>query len=189
MNNPAAAASSAGGSIDPGVADGMQALRTGLELARASQLTMLRLQLALHKSNRRTAMQALDNLLDIDAEMEGLASTLSTPAYLAQDAALSGFIGIQKTAIAAEKHALTGGDLRGDARPIGIAAPGDRADLFDPPAQPPLSDDETEDEDRTGSRRWPMFLALAIVVILAGAGAAACLWPALPLALMASWGL
>jgi len=190
VNNPTAAASSAGGSIDPGTADGINALRTGLELARASQLTMLRLQLALHKSNRRTAMQALDNLLDIDAEMEGLTTSLGRlPAPLRDDAALSGFIGLQRTAIAAEKHGLTGGDLRADTRPIGIVAPGDPADTLDPPAQPLLSDDEAESEGRTGSRRWwPALLAIAIALILAGAGLAAYLWPALPLAWIASWG-
>src|SRR3546814_3084452 len=69
VNNSIPAASSTNGSIDPNVVDGMQALRTGLGLMRASQLTMVRFQLALYKSNRRTAMQALDNLLDIDAEI------------------------------------------------------------------------------------------------------------------------
>jgi len=90
VNNPAPTASSAFGSIDPKGVDGAQALRTGLDLARASQLTMLRLLLALHKSNRRTAMQALDNLLDIDAEMEGLAATLNrAPAHPAGDCSRS----------------------------------------------------------------------------------------------------
>src|SRR3546814_10300658 len=77
VNNSIPAASSTNGSIDPNVVDGMQALRTGLGLMRASQLTMVRFQLALYKSNRRTAMQALDNLLDLDAELEGLAATLT----------------------------------------------------------------------------------------------------------------
>ncbi len=181
----------------------MQALRTGLELARASQLTMLRLQLALHKSNRRTAMQALDNLLDIDAEMEGLAATLAgAPADLADAAALSGFIGLQKTAIAAEKHVLTGSDWRSDAKPIAIPAPGDRAGADLPPPQPPLSDDDEverdnragidvppqplpsgdgmESEDRVGSRRWIYALAVAIAVAFIGFGLIAYLWPALP---------
>jgi hypothetical protein len=178
----------------------MQALRTGLELARASQLTMLRLQLALHKSNRRTAMQAVDEFLDIDAEMEGLAATLTgIPAHPADDAALSGFIGLQKAAIAVEKHALTGGDwpsdARHDARPIaiaapddGIVAPDDGAGDADLPAPPPVSDDMVEDEDHAGSRRWIYGVAAAIVAVLIGLGLTAYLWPALPAAIAGIFG-
>ena len=180
MNNPASQASSTFGWVDPEGVDGMQALRTGLELARASQLTMLRLQLALHKSNRRTAMEALDDFLDIDAEMEGLAATLTTvPAHRADHAALSGFIGLQKAAIAVEKHALTGGDLRKDAKPMAIAARGDGVQGAELIAQPPPSDDEVENDDRTGSRRWMPVLAVATIVILIGCGLIAYLWPAL----------
>src|SRR3546814_3012868 len=125
VNNSIPAASSTNGSIDPNLVDGMQSLRTGLGLLRASQFIMVRFQLALYKTNRRTAMQALDNLLDIDAELEGLAATLTgIPAHLADEAALPDFIGLQRTAIAAEKHALTGGDWRGDTKAIAIAAAG-----------------------------------------------------------------
>jgi hypothetical protein len=161
----------------------MQALRSGLELARASQLTMLRLQLALHKSNRRTAMQALDDLLDIDAEMEGLAATLTdVPTPLAGDAALSGFIGLQKAAIAVEKHVLTGGDWRSDATPPAIVAPEDGAGGADLRGQPPLPEEMGQD-DRTGSRRWMHVLAIVIVVALIGFGLMAYLWPTFPVTL------
>ena len=161
----------------------MQALRNGLELARASQLTMLRLQLALHKSNRRTAMQALDDLLDIDAEMEGLAAMLAgVPTQPADSSALAGFIGLQKAAIAVEKHVLTGGDWRSDATPRAIAAPEDGAGGVDLREQPPLPDDE-EQEDRTGGRRWMHVLAVVIIVALLGFGLMAYLWPALPVTL------
>jgi hypothetical protein len=159
----------------------MQALQTGLELARASQLTMLRLQLALHKSNRYTAMQALDHLLDIDAEMEDLAATLdSGPAYSAGDAPLSGFIRRQKAAIAVEKHALTGGDGRHDAASIAIAAHHDWADDDDPAAPSPFSDDEAGSLDRTSGRRWLHVLAIAIILVGVGTALWAWLSPALP---------
>src|SRR3546814_16069524 len=49
VNNSIPAASSTNGSIEPNVVDGMQALRTGLGLMRASQLTMVRCQLDLYK--------------------------------------------------------------------------------------------------------------------------------------------
>lgn len=179
VNNPAPAASSVSGSINPKMIDGAQTLRTGLELARASQLTMLRLQLALHKSNRHAAMQALDNLLDIDAEMEGLAATLNgIPTHRATDAALSGFIGLQKAAIAAEKHALTGGDWQSHAGSIAVS-PGDWAGDAESPAQPLFSGDEAASNDRTRGRRWMRVLAVAIAAAVIAYGLIACLWPAL----------
>lgn len=101
-------------------------MRAGFDLARASQLTMVRLQLALHKSNRRSAMQALDTLLDIEAEMAELAAILdAAPAHPGGDPALSGFIGCQKAAIAVEKHVLAGGDWPNDAQPGAISEPDD----------------------------------------------------------------
>jgi hypothetical protein len=164
--------------------DGTQALHTGLELARASQLTMLRLQLALHRSNRRTAMQALDHLLDIDAEMEGLAATLGGPAHLTKDAALSGFIGFQKAAIAAEKHALTGSDWRDDAGAISISAPSNWANDTESPAQMPYSYEEAARHDRTGSARRLIVIGVALLAIGIGIGLAVYLSPTLPTALM-----
>jgi len=182
VNDPAAAAS-IGGPIRPKTIDGLQALQAGLELARASQLTMLRLQLALHRSNRRTAMQALDTLLDIDAEMEGLAATLNdVPAHPANDAALSGFIGRQRAAIAAEKHALTGGDWRDEAAPIALSAPNDWANDADLSEQSVFPDGETENDDRAHGGRWMRILAVAIVVAVIACGVMAYLWPSLPAA-------
>ncbi len=127
MNTPAAG-SSVSRSTDLKTIDELVALRAGWDLARASQLTMVRLQLALHKSNRRSAMQALDTLLDIEAEMAELAAILDdAPTHAVGDAALSGFIGLQKAAIAVEKHALAGGDWPGDARPTATPGPDDPA--------------------------------------------------------------
>ena len=176
------------------------ALRAGLDLARASQLTMVRLQLALHKSNRRSAMQALDTLLDIEAEMAELTAILDDdPAHAAGDAALSGFIGLQKAAIAVEKHVLAGGDWPGDTRPaaipaphdpaaslpddpaVAVAVPVDRPVVVDLPAPLPAADDEADEaeaDDRLRSTRWMTVLAAAIALIVI-AGLIAWQWPAL----------
>jgi hypothetical protein len=182
VNDPAAAAS-IGGAIRPTTIHGLQALRTGLELARASQLTMLRFQLALRRSNRHAAMQALDTLLDIDAEMEGLAASLDgAPAHPANDAALSGFIGRQKAAIAAEKHALTGGDWRSEAGQTALSAPDGCANDADLPEQSVFPDDESENYDRTRGRRWTCILAVAIVAAVIVCGVMIYLWPTLPAA-------
>jgi hypothetical protein len=200
--NIAAAASSASRSTDPKTIDELAALRAGFDLARASQLTMVRLQLALHKSNRRSAMQALDTLLDIEAEMAELAAVLdAAPAHLGGDAALSGFIGCQKAAIAVEKHVLAGGDWPSDARPdaisdsgdaavsepdqpavaIAVATPVDRPVAIDLPTPYPTADDEADDaevDDRPGGARWVAVLAAAIALIVV-AGLIAWQWPAL----------
>lgn len=185
MNHPAAAASSIRGSTDLNTAEELQTLRTGLELARASHLTMLRLQLALHKSNRRTAMQALDDLLEIDAKMEGLAATLNgVPTDLTGDAPLFGFIGFQKEAIAAEKHVLASGGLRFDAEPLADSPPDEGQRDAGPAEQALLSDGDAESSDRVGRRLWMYVLAVVIVMIVLGCGLIAYLWPELPTAVM-----
>jgi hypothetical protein len=206
--NIAAAASSATRSTDPKTIDELAALRAGFDLARASQLTMVRLQLALHKSNRRSAMQALDTLLDIEAEMAELAAILdAAPAHAGSDAALSGFIGCQKAAIAVEKHVLAGGDWPSDAQTgaicepdhpavaapddpavsvhdqpaVAVATPVNRPVVIDLPTfYPPAHDeaDEAEIDDRPGGTRWVAVLAAAIALIVI-AGLIAWQWPAL----------
>ncbi len=206
VNIAATAASSASRSADPKTIDELAALRAGFDLARASQLTMVRLQLALHKSNRRSAMQALDTLLDIEAEMAELAAILdAAPAHSGGDAALSGFIGCQKAAIAVEKHVLAGGDWPNDTQPsaisepeypavatpdnpavsahevaaVAIAMPVDRPVAIDLPTL--YSDgndeaDEVEVDNRPGRARWMAVLAAAIALIVI-AGLIAWQWP------------
>ena len=206
--NIAAAASAASRSTDPKTIDELAALRAGFDLARESQLTMVRLQLALHKSNRRSAMQALDTLLDIEAEMAELAAIMdAAPAHPGGDAALSGFIGCQKAAIAVEKHVLAGGDWPSDAQPdaisepddpaasepddpavfvrdepaVAVATPVDRPVAIDLPTLYPAADveaDEAEIDDRPGGARWFLVLAAAIALIVI-AGLVAWQWPAL----------
>jgi hypothetical protein len=198
VNTPAAG-SSISRSTDPKTIDELGALRAGFDLARASQLTMVRLQLALHKSNRRSAMQALDTLLDIEEEMAELAAILDdAPAHPADDAALSGFIGRQKAAIAVEKHVLAGGDWPGDAPPgaipapddpvslpddpaVAVAVPVDRPVVGDLPAHYPIANDEADEveiDDRSGGARWLAVLVAAIALIVI-AGLIAWQWPAL----------
>ncbi|HEX7849444.1 MAG TPA: hypothetical protein VF485_06905 [Sphingomonas sp.] len=205
MNTPSAGSSDSR-STDPKPIDELVALRAGFDLARASQLTMVRLQLALHKSNRRSAMQALDTLLDIEAEMAELAAVLdATPAHSGGDEALSGFIGSQKAAIAVEKHVLAGGDWPSDAEPgvisgpadpavsepdhpavsvqekptaaIAVATPVDRPVAIDLPTLSPAAG-EVEVDDRPGGARWMAILAAAIALIVI-AGLIAWQWPAL----------
>jgi hypothetical protein len=184
VSEPSAAASSIEGSLDLDAGEEMQVLRTGLELARASHLTMLRLQLALHKSNRRVAMQALDNLLEIDTEMEGLAATLNrVETRLESEAALFGFIGFQKEAIATEKHVLAQGPLQLEPQPVVEPA----MDVQTPNAEPPgfslAPGEKAERPDCADDRRWLYILAVSITFVILGWALLVALGPALTVTL------
>ncbi|WP_404712625.1 hypothetical protein [Sphingomonas sp. MMS24-J13] len=194
MNPPSSTASTAAEAMEPPI-DSLQALRTRMDLARASQLTMLRFQLALHKSNRHVAMQALDDLLDLDAEIEGLAAA---PAGVASgNGPLSAFIRHQKSAIATEKHGLAGGDARSIGRPAAVApadepadrdGPAERASAVDAtelgdlevaaPSPAPVHIDARQGSDQARGRRWLYGLAFATMFLLAGFASTVILWPA-----------
>jgi len=161
-----------------------QQLHSGLQLARASQVTLLRLQLALHCDDRRGAMAALDSLLDLDAEMESFAGTLDSDGYESgQDQAVAEHIARAKAAIAAEKHRLTGHIGR-------AAADGDGSLLVEPPsklhfAASPLvptvvlaDDSEAEVAHPPEARRsrWAIVLALLCLIAI-GIGVFAYLQP------------
>ncbi|HEX7873667.1 MAG TPA: hypothetical protein VF475_12190 [Sphingobium sp.] len=142
----------------------------GLQLVRASHLTMTRLQLALQSGDRRLALSAMDGLLDIDAEMEGFVADLvgSAPDNPYGDAhwqALGGYLAQQKAAIAVEKHALVGMSGR-------VAPPQPMVAIEEFPAAPPPAElPEAEDEDHQPRRWWPgLILALLCLGLLAALG-------------------
>jgi hypothetical protein len=171
VNDSATAAPHPGGPVDDMMVDGMQVLQTGFALARASQLTMLRLQLALHGSKPHAAMQALDILLDIDVEMESIAARLvGNSLHLAENVALSDFMRFQKTAIATEKHAMTGEYGRSQAGLVTIPSPCTAAGGVDPSGQSLASDDEVENGQRATYLRWIPILVVAMVVTILGIG-------------------
>lgn len=84
-------------------------LGVGMQLVRASNLTMSRFQLALQSGDRRLATKAMDNILDIDAEMECFVADLACVAANEphmEDMEI--YLASQKDAVAREKHALVG---------------------------------------------------------------------------------
>jgi hypothetical protein len=84
-------------------------LGMGMQLVRASNLTMSRFQLALQRGDKRLATMAMDSLLDIDAEMEGFVADLAPlAANEPQMQAITSYLTSQKGAIAREKHSLVG---------------------------------------------------------------------------------
>ncbi|WP_287461420.1 hypothetical protein [Sphingomonas sp.] len=152
-----------------------QQLHIGLQLARASQVTLLRLQLALHGADRRGAMAALASLLDLDAEMESLAAaTLGSEGYeTAQDQAVAEHIAREKAAIAAEKHLLTGHVGRADPGGDGDF-PGEAPSELHFAASPPVPTVVLADDPEADARyapeprrsRWPVVLALICLLAI-----------------------
>lgn len=95
-------------------------LGVGMQLVRASNLTMSRFQLALQSGDRRLATKAMDNILDIDAEMECFVADLACAAANEPHMEdMEHYLALQKDAVAREKHALVGH--------VGKAEPGPQA--------------------------------------------------------------
>jgi hypothetical protein len=121
-------------------------LARSLQLSRASALALTRLQLAIKSGDRRQAMEALDRLHAIDADMERLTHRLPTPVEDDPDwtewDAIERHLGDQKLALAFEKLALasaiTGPDLVSARRAQDLAAFGPPAAEPDAAAEEPL---------------------------------------------------
>jgi len=151
-----------------------QQLHAGLQLARASQVTLLRLQLALHGADRRGAMAALDSLLDLDAEMESLAAALGSDGYeTVQDQAVAEHIAREKAAIATEKHRLTGHVGRADGGGDGDfieEAPSELHFAASPPVPTVVLADDPEADARYAPAprpsRWPIVLVLLCLIAI-----------------------
>lgn len=82
-------------------------LARGLMLLRASNMNVVRLQLAMERRDRRLAMEAVDDLVALDREIGGFVSAM--PQARSHFGDLSREIEGQRTAIAAEKLVLAGG--------------------------------------------------------------------------------
>jgi hypothetical protein len=142
-------------------------LAIGLQLVRASSLTMTRLQLALQSGDRRRAMMAMDGLMDIDAEIEGFVSDLApAPGEDAHWQALAGYLENQKAAIAVEKHALTGVAQRPDLPRLDMPVIPETAPA-DPTAQFQAEMPQT-DAVAGRTRMWLITAILACILGIAG---------------------
>lgn len=82
-------------------------LARGLMLLRASNMNVIRLQLAMEQHDRRQAMEALDGLVALDGEIRDFIGEM--PPQDAASAALARSIEAQKSAIASEKFLLAAG--------------------------------------------------------------------------------
>ena len=179
----------ASASMDPTLRRVMQ----GLQLSRASTLSLMRMQLAVRSGERMQAMAAMDRLDALDAELERLIAQL--PAPDSNDPgwqAIAKHIEEQKLALAFEKLALASGIVGPDMVSIEEALPGP-AEQTEQPADPalwepvePLPDmpelaavraqaEEFAPERSRGISSAVLGLALTLA-IAAGATAAAWYW-------------
>lgn len=168
-------------------------LIAGLQLLRAANLQAVRLQLAMFRQERRTAMESLDRLADMDRELERFLAGLE-PAAPALDA-INRLVATQKNALADEKIALMA-EIRGPkvapkadaARPLpcpadappglAIAPPDPPVEMKAPPPRIIIASEEgpvveTAREAGETGRRWGRLVALTLLAILIMAGGAA----------------
>ena len=150
-------------------------LARGMLLLRASNMNVMRLQLAMERSDRRLAMEALDGLVALDGELKGFIEDMP-PA----DEALTEMarrLDAQKAVLASEKLVFAAGRSGPSlARPKDIAPP---APVAEPDAPRTLSLEPewvpahlVEEEDEAGGGRGVAWVAAALLFLILGGVAA-----------------
>ncbi len=175
------------GSPEFGQADGavMAAdLARGLTFLRASNMQVMRLQLAMEREDRRGIMAAIDELVGLDRELARFIETIPDPE-------LDGIgreIEAQKHDLMEQRVVLARGKLGPALRPVPDASapmPAPEPELLlsaVAPAAHAAPVEAPRPPRRRRSRRWPWALAVLLVLALAGAVAAYLMFGA-------QWGL
>jgi len=88
---------------------GSDALAQGLMLVRASALKMIRLQLAMERQDRRVALEAVDDLVEIDRKLEDYLADVSAPLMFRRE------LEAERGAVNREKLTLAAGVIRREA--------------------------------------------------------------------------
>jgi hypothetical protein len=138
---------------------GRDELAEGLTLFRAGTLKMIRLQLAMEQRDRRVALEAVDDLVALDRQLQDYLAQLPAPAA---PSALLGECENERVALNREKLALGAGVVRREAK----------APALEPEAQAPTwgtRDFAVEEERRR--RRGLRWLAGSLMLVAALAGA------------------
>ena len=157
----------------------------GLQLSRASTMALMRLQLAIRSGDRVQALEAVDRLDTLDAEIEGVVARLSPPGESDETLqAVAKHLEAQKLALAFEKLALASGIVGPGLVSIESAwpprpDPAPTADADDPDAvreMPDLTElwsvmDQFEPEKPRGLSPKVWGLIATILVLMAAAGA------------------
>ena len=161
-------------------------LARGMLLLRASNMNVMRLQLAMERSDKRLAMEALDGLVALDGEIKGFMEDMP-PTDGALDE-MSRRLDAQKAVLASEKLVFAAGRAgpslarRNEIAPSPpVAEPEVARSLNLPPSgtEPQQAEPEwipayllEEEEKATGrGRRFALIAAVMLLLILAGAAA------------------
>lgn len=148
-------------------------LALGLQFCRANAMSLTRLQLALKTGDRQCALETMDKLHALDAEMERLVRRLPAPTgEEPQWEAINRHLSDQKMAIAFQKLAFASGIEGPDlvSRPAGFER-GEEADRNEFPDWPELPEMEPERLDRFPWQKAAIAI-LAVLIVAAIAFAA-----------------
>ncbi len=145
-------------------------LLLGLQFCRANALSLTRLQLALASGDRQRALEALDKLHALDAEIEHLVQRLPSPDGAELEwRAINKHLGEQKLAIAFEKLALVSEISGPDMAAPSSALPRRESDAGGQAEWPTLPEVEPE---RWNSIPWQKIGALVLTMLVVAAVAA-----------------
>lgn len=167
-------------------------LIAGIQLLRAANLQTVRLQLAMFRQERRTAMESLDRLADMDRELERFLAGLEPAAPALAD--INHLVAVQKNALADEKIALMA-EIKGprvtpkaeEARPMpcpvntppspAVVPPDPPVEVKPPPPRILVASEEgaiaeSVAEEYRAERRWGLTVFLILLTTLAVAGGA-----------------
>ena len=151
-------------------------LAEGLMLLRASSLKTIRLQLAIERHDRRVALEAMDDLVALDDELQKVLAGIPAPDDFAD---LQAALSIERSRLDHEKLGLAAGVITERSQPQSVRVP-------DPPQPQPLAIIEdapafpadewhrlryvAEEDGKSSKRRWLWAAALlAFVAALAAA--------------------
>jgi hypothetical protein len=150
-------------------------LAEGLMLLRASTLKVIRLQLAIERQDRRVVLEAMDDLVALDDELQKCLAGIPAPADLAglQDA-----LAVERSSLDREKLGLAAEVIsaRSRAVPDSLFPEPEPLPLEAEPAVPAQSYDwqrfhYEDDEPASSKRAW--LWAGAVILLLSGVVAAA----------------
>ena len=152
-------------------------LAEGLMLLRASTLKVIRLQLAIERQDRRVALEAMDDLVALDDELQKCLAGMPAPVDLAglQDA-----LAVERSSLDREKLGLAAEVIsarsRSDPPSVSPEPQPEPSSLEAEPAVPAPSYDwhrfhYEEDEPASSRRAW--LWAVAVILMLSVLGAAA----------------
>ena len=148
-------------------------LAEGLMLLRASTLKVIRLQLAIERQDRRVALEAMDDLVALDDELQKCLAGMSPPVELAD---LQDVLAVERSSLDREKLGLAAEVISARSRVEPAPVVPEPEPLEIEPVLPAPSYDwqrfHYEEDEPASSRRGWVWAVAVILLLSALAGAA-----------------